>query len=65
LSFLARVQAYSFGYDREFNFIPHVASALGGQYTLYAKPASLDSRYGAHPMGVVAFVRFRAVPSPK
>lgn len=63
--FLARVQAYSFGYDREFNLIPHVASALGAQYTLYAKPAFLDSLYGQHPMGVVAFVRFRAVPSQK
>lgn len=63
--FLARVQAYSFGYDHEFNLIPHVASALGGQYTLYAKPASLDSLYGARPMGVVVFARFRAVPSGK
>jgi hypothetical protein len=63
--FLARVQAYSFGYDREFNFIPHVASALGGQYTLYAKPASLDSLYGAHPIGVVLFLRLRAVPLGK
>jgi hypothetical protein len=63
--FLARVQAYSFGYDREFNFVPHIASALGAQYTLYAKPASLDSLYGAHPMGVVMFLRLRAVPVSK
>jgi hypothetical protein len=63
--FLARVQAYSFGYDREFNFVPHIASALGAQYTLYAKPASLDSLYGAHPMGVVMFLRLRAVPLSK
>jgi hypothetical protein len=60
--FLARVQAYSFGYDREFNFIPHVSSALGGQYTLYAAPSSLDSIYGAHPMGVLLFLRLRAIP---
>jgi hypothetical protein len=60
--FLARVQAYSFGFDREFNFIPHVSSALGGQYTLYAAPSSLDSLYGAHPMGVLVFLRLRAVP---
>lgn len=63
--FLARVQAYSFGYDREFNFIPHVASAFGGQYTLYGKPASLDAIYGDHPMGVLLFVRFRAVAAGK
>ena len=61
--FLARVQAYSFGYDREFRFIPHVASALGGQYTLYRKPSSLDSLYGANPMGYLFFIRFRAVPA--
>jgi hypothetical protein len=58
--FLARVQAYSFGYDREFNFIPHVASALGAHYT---KPALLDPIYGPNTMGVVAFVRLRAIPS--
>ena len=63
--FLARVQAYSFGYDREFNFVPHVSSALGGQYTLYAKPSSLDSIYGAHPMGVLLFLRLRAIPAEK
>jgi hypothetical protein len=63
--FLARVQAYSFGYDREFNLIPHVASAVGAQYTLYAKPSFLDPIYGSNPMGVVAFVRLRAVPSQK
>jgi hypothetical protein len=59
---LARVQAYSFGYDREFNFIPHISSALGGQFTLYAKPSFLDPTYGANPMGVLLFLRLRAIP---
>jgi hypothetical protein len=63
--FLARVQAYTFGYDREFNFIPHVSSAFGGQYTLYTKPSFLDSIYGTNTMGVLMFVRFRAIPSAK
>lgn len=63
--FLARVQAYTFGYDREFGLIPHVSSAFGGQYTIYSKPASLDSVYGAHPMGVLLFLRLRAVPADK
>ena len=63
--FLARVQAYTFGYDHEWNLIPRVSSALGGQYTLYAAPPSLDSIYGSHPMGVVVFLRLRAVPSQK
>ncbi len=61
--FLARVQAYTFGYDREFGFIPHVASAIGGQFTQYSQPASLDAIYGSHPFGVVMFVRLRAISS--
>jgi hypothetical protein len=63
--FLARIQAYTLGYNREFNFIPHVSTALGGQFTLYGKPASLDPLYGDHPAGVVLFLRLRAVPSQK
>lgn len=61
--FLARVQAYTVGYDHEWNFIPHVSSAFGGQYTLYSAPAFLDPVYGSHPMGVMLIVRFRAIRS--
>ncbi|HUJ30693.1 MAG TPA: hypothetical protein VLY23_05390 [Candidatus Acidoferrum sp.] len=57
--FLARVQAYTLGYDREFGFIPRVSSALGGQFTLYGAPAFLDSTYGSHPAGFLVFLRFR------
>ena len=63
--FLARVQAYTFGYDHEFSFIPRVSSAVGGQFTLYGKPAFLDSSYGAHPAGFLLFVRLRPVPAEK
>ncbi|MGH9759153.1 MAG: hypothetical protein ACRD4M_15565, partial [Candidatus Acidiferrales bacterium] len=63
--FLARVQAYTFGYDREFDIIPRVSTAIGGQFTLYSAPASLDSVYGAHPAGVLLFIRFRAIPLRK
>jgi hypothetical protein len=63
--FLARIQAYTFGYDHEWNFIRHVSTAFGGQYTLYTAPASLDPIYGSHPMGVLTFLRFRAIPSQK
>jgi len=58
-SFLARVQAYTFGYDREFKFVSHVATAVGGQVTLYTKPQFLTPLYGAHPAGVVLFLRVR------
>jgi hypothetical protein len=63
--FLARIQAYTVGYDREFHLIPHISSALGGQVTLYGKPASLDSLYGARPAGVLLFLRLRAIPADK
>lgn len=63
--FLARIQAYTFGYDHEWNFIRHISTAFGGQYTLYAAPPSLDAIYGSHPMGVLTFLRFRAIPSQK
>ncbi len=57
--FLARVQAYSVGYDRDFGWIPGISTALGAQATLYHAPVFLDSIYGANPAGVVMFVRFR------
>src|SRR5215468_4821718 len=36
--FLARVQAYTVGYDHDFHWIPGVATALGAQVSFYAKP---------------------------
>jgi hypothetical protein len=57
--FLARVQAYTFGYDHDFDLIPHLATALGGQVTFYGMPASLNSLYGSHPRGVILFLRVR------
>src|SRR5215510_2889683 len=58
-SFLARVQAYTIGYDRELRFVSHLSTAVGGQVTLYNKPQFLTPLYGAHPAGVVLFVRVR------
>jgi hypothetical protein len=58
-SFLARVQAYSVGYDRELPVVPHFSTALGGQATFYGIPAFLDPIYSAHPMGYLLFLRFR------
>src|SRR5256885_4727765 len=56
---IGRVQAYSFGYDRDFDVMPHLASAVGAQFTVYGVPAALNSIYGTHPAGFVAFIRFR------
>lgn len=57
--FLARVQAYTFGYDREFRLVPYLKTALGGQVTLYSKPAFLTPLYGSHPAGVILILRIR------
>jgi hypothetical protein len=56
---LGHVAAYTFGYDRGYHVIPHLLTAPGAQFTTYTTPSALVSTYGAHPWGVVAFVRFR------
>ncbi|MBB5344248.1 hypothetical protein HDF10_002227 [Edaphobacter lichenicola] len=56
---IGHVAAYSFGYDRDYRVLPHLLTAPGAQFTTYTTPSALVSTYGAHPWGVVAFVRFR------
>jgi hypothetical protein len=56
---IGHVAAYSFGYDRDYRFIPHILVAPGAQFTTYTTPAALITTYGHHPWGVVAFVRLR------
>jgi hypothetical protein len=57
--FLARVQAYTAGYDHDFYFIPGWATALGAQVTWYSKPGFLNPVYGQHPVGAILFIRLR------
>ena len=56
---IGQVQAYTFGYDRDFDFVPHLASALGAQFTTYGVPETLQPIYGSHPVGVAMFLRLR------
>ena len=56
---IGHVQAYTFGYDRDYYLIPNLVSALGAQFTTYGVPGILDPIYGAHPIGVAMFVRLR------
>ena len=58
--FFTRVQAYTVGYDREIGNIPHLSTALGGQFTWYGVPDVLKTTYGSHPAGVTLFLRVRA-----
>jgi hypothetical protein len=62
-SFLARIQAYTFGYDHDFPLLPGLSTALGGQLSLYGKPDFLTPIYGRRPAGFIVFVRFRPVGS--
>jgi hypothetical protein len=57
--YFTRVQAYTFGYDRELGHTKHISSALGAQLTAYGVPANLTRTYGAHPFGVLIFLRVR------
>jgi hypothetical protein len=61
--FLARIQAYTVGYDREVPIIRGLSTALGAQMTLYSKPDFLTPVYGRHPAGVILFVRIRPTGS--
>jgi hypothetical protein len=56
---IGRVQAYTFGYDHDFDLIPRVASAIGAQFTTYGVADALKPIYGSHPVGFALFVRFR------
>ncbi|MBZ5490816.1 MAG: hypothetical protein LAO76_07780 [Acidobacteriia bacterium] len=57
--FLARIQAYTAGYDHDFPLIPGLSTALGAQVTFYGKPDFLTPIYGQHPVGVILFMRVR------
>ena len=56
-----RVQAYTFGYDRDIDVLPHLRTALGAQVTTYSVGSRLRPVYGSDPVGVVVFLRLRAV----
>ena len=58
--YFTRVQAYTLGYDREVGHIPHVATAIGGQFTWYGVPNVLQPVYGVHPVATTLFLRLRA-----
>ena len=57
---LTHVQAYTFGYDRDVDAMPGVASAIGAQFTAYGVGRPLQSIYGTDPIAVQVFLRFRA-----
>jgi hypothetical protein len=56
-----RVQAYTFGYDRDFRLLPHWETAIGAQTTVYTPGSRLQPIYGSDPMGIAVFVRLRPI----
>jgi hypothetical protein len=56
---IGRVQGYTIGYDRDFDIMSHLSSALGLQVTVYGVPEGLKDVYGSHPAGIAVFVRIR------
>ncbi len=60
---LTHVQAYTFGYDRDVNLIPHIASAIGAQVTAYRAGKPLQPIYGTDPAGINVFIRLRPFPN--
>jgi len=56
---LTHVQAYTFGYDRDVDLVPHLASAIGAQVTTYGVGRPLQATYGTDPVGVTVFLRLR------
>jgi hypothetical protein len=57
---LARVQAYTTGYERELPWhLRYATAGMGGQVTFYHVPPFLDPIYGSHQVGVQLFFKVR------
>jgi hypothetical protein len=56
---IGHVQAYTFGYDRDIDVLPHVSTAIGAQLSVYGVPETLQGIYGTHPASIAVFVRMR------
>jgi len=56
---IGRVQAYTAGYEHDLDLIPHLATGIGAQFTVYSTPLSLQREYESRPVGGVMFLRIR------
>jgi hypothetical protein len=54
-----RIGAYTLGYVRDVVANDRFVVGLGADVTVHTKPADLDERYGARPVGAHFFVRLR------
>ncbi|MGB7135175.1 MAG: hypothetical protein WBD46_07795 [Acidobacteriaceae bacterium] len=60
-----RVEAFTFGYDRDLGHLPRLATALGAQVTAYRPGVILQPVYGTNPIGVVVYLRLRLGSPPQ
>ena len=56
---VGRVQAYTAGYEHDVDLIPHLATGMGAQLTVYHTSDTLKSIYGTNPIGAIVFLRLR------
>ena len=56
---LGHVQAYTFGFDRDYSLGAHLLAAPGAQSTLYRTPDTLSASYGRTPFSAQGFIRLR------
>jgi hypothetical protein len=57
---IGRVQAYTFGYERDLPIGPSFLNiGLGAQASVYGLPQLLKSIYGNHPAAVSVFLHLR------
>ncbi len=57
-----RIGAYTIGYTRDFDLIPHVETGVGVNLETYSLPGAIKPYYGDRPIGGNVFVRFRLKP---
>ena len=57
-----RVRACTLGYSRDVALLTHLQTGIGANFEAYAVPPAIQPYYGAHPIGVNLFVRFRLRP---
>jgi hypothetical protein len=54
-----RIGAYTIGYTHDVNWLRHIATGIGANFTAYSLPGAIKPYYGNHPVGGNIFVRFR------
>ena len=54
-----RIGAYTLGYTRDIDLFRNIETEVGANLTAYTLPDAIKPYYGAHPVSVNLFVRFR------